>query len=110
MIEDGVGIDLDWFWRGWLYSTARLDQAIESVTDSGGGSTIHIRNRADMLMPAELRLTYQDGARETLRLPVEMWNQGPDFRYRADRRVSTAELDPRGVYPDTDRANNRWPR
>ncbi len=111
MMEDGTGMDLDWFWRGWLYSTSRLDQAIESVMASEGGSQVLIRNRGGMLMPAELRLDFADGRSETLRLPVEMWNQGPDFVYRArGRRVQAAELDPRAVYPDVDRENNRWPR
>jgi hypothetical protein len=71
-----------------------------------------LSNRAQMLMPAELRLTFADGATETVRLPVDLWNLGTRFTYRVPgtRRVTRAELDPRGVYPDIDRANNRWPR
>jgi hypothetical protein len=30
-MEDASGIDLDWFWRGWFYSTDHADQAIEGV-------------------------------------------------------------------------------
>ncbi len=30
-MEDASGVDLDWFWRGWFYSTDHTDQAIESV-------------------------------------------------------------------------------
>lgn len=30
-MEDASGVDLDWFWRGWFYSTDFADQAIESV-------------------------------------------------------------------------------
>ena len=30
-MEDASGVDLDWFWRGWFYSTDYADQAIESV-------------------------------------------------------------------------------
>ena len=30
-IEDASGVDLDWFWRGWFYSTDHNDQAIGSV-------------------------------------------------------------------------------
>ena len=30
-MEDASGIDLDWFWRGWFYSTAHTDIAIEQV-------------------------------------------------------------------------------
>jgi hypothetical protein len=32
-LEDASGIDLDWFWRGWFYSTDHVDLAITSVTE-----------------------------------------------------------------------------
>jgi hypothetical protein len=31
-MEDASGTDLDWFWRGWFYTTDYNDTAIESVT------------------------------------------------------------------------------
>ena len=31
-IEDVSGVDLDWFWRGWFYSTDPVDIAIDTVT------------------------------------------------------------------------------
>ena len=30
-MEDASGVDLDWFWRSWFYSTARVDVAIADV-------------------------------------------------------------------------------
>ncbi|MDB5241332.1 MAG: aminopeptidase, partial [Spirosoma sp.] len=30
-MEDASAVDLDWFWRGWFYSTDRTDLALESV-------------------------------------------------------------------------------
>ena len=30
-MEDASGVDLDWFWRGWFYSTDHVDVAIEKV-------------------------------------------------------------------------------
>ena len=30
-MEDASGVDLDWFWRGWFYSTDRVDLAIDQV-------------------------------------------------------------------------------
>ena len=53
------------------------------------------------------------GFPETVRLPGDMWNLGLRVtdRLGGSRGVPTAvELDPRAVYPDVDRANNRWPR
>ena len=31
-MEDASGVDLDWFWRGWFYSTEHVDIAINNVT------------------------------------------------------------------------------
>jgi aminopeptidase N len=31
-MEDASGIDLDWFWRGWFYSTDHVDIAIKDVS------------------------------------------------------------------------------
>lgn len=30
-MEDASGVDLDWFWRGWFYSTDHVDLAIDQV-------------------------------------------------------------------------------
>jgi Peptidase family M1 domain len=31
-MEDASGVDLDWFWRGWFYSTRPVDVSVEKVT------------------------------------------------------------------------------
>lgn len=112
MMRNQSGMDLDWFWRGWIFTTARLDQAVDSVSTTATGSTIHLTNRGTMVMPADLAVTYADGSRDTVRLPVEMWNLGSRFAYRVPggRRPTAVTVDPRVVLPDTERANNRWPR
>jgi hypothetical protein len=113
MMRDESGMDLDWFWRGWIYTTARLDQAIDSVgTRSDGGSNIYLSNRGTMLMPAEISIGFADGVQSTVKLPIEMWNLGTEFVYRVPqkKRVGRAEVDPRRALPDVDRSNNTWPR
>jgi hypothetical protein len=112
MMRNETGMDLDWFWRGWIYSTSRLDQAVDSVTTGPDGVAIHLTNRGTMVMPAELALSFAGGRTETVKLPVDMWNTGQRFsyRYRGKDVPVSVQLDPRGVLPDVDRANNRWPR
>jgi len=109
-MRDAGGMDLDWFWRNWLYETARLDQAVDAIEPrEGGGSNVVLSNRGTMLMPVELRLTFADNSTETVRLPVDLWNLGPRFVYRVPgtRTVTQAEIDPRAVMPDVNRENNR---
>ena len=113
LMRDASGMELDWFWRDWVFTTARLDQAVEPVvTDTTGRAMVNVVNRGTMIMPAELRITYDDGTADTVRLPVEMWNLGPRFAYRlpARKHVRRVEVDPRHVLPDQDRGNNVWER
>jgi aminopeptidase N len=113
-MEDAAGEDLSWFWRGWLYTTAQLDQAVDSValSDSAGvESRVFLRNLGGIPMPVDLALLMDDGSTQRVRLPVEIWFQGD--RYTAivpgPRKVNAVTVDPDSLYPDVRRENNRWP-
>ena len=109
-IENVSGRDLDWFWREWIFTTARLDQAVDSVTQTGDTAFIYLSTRAEMVLPVTLELRYADGSTEMRDYPIEMWNLGTHFTARVGtaKRVVGVVVDPRDVYPDVDRANNRW--
>lgn len=32
-MEDASGVDLDWFWRGWFYTTDAVDISVDSITE-----------------------------------------------------------------------------
>ncbi len=108
VMRDASGMDLDFFWRDWIYTTARLDQAVDSVGVADGAEKIFVSNRGTMTLPLEMDLAYTDGTTERVRLPVEMWNLGRQFAYRVrgGRQVTRVVVDPRGVLPDVDRRNN----
>lgn len=113
-MEDVAGEDLDWFWRGWFYSTSTLDQAITGV-EAGTASAparITVAQRDDLLLPVEMRITYGDGTTEQRRIPVEAFFTSDTFdvTVAAGRTVQRVQLDPRSILPDVDRANNRWSR
>ena len=112
LMRDASGMELDWFWRDWIYTTARLDQAVDSVGTSAGVEKIFLSNRGTMTLPLEMELTYRDGSTERVRLPVEMWNLGPSFAYRVrgGKAVQRVVVDPRRALPDVDRANNERAR
>ena len=63
-------------------------------------------------MPAELLITFADGTKSTVKLPVEMWNLLSEFVYRVPekKRVQRVEVDPRHALPDINRANNVQPK
>src|SRR3989442_518228 len=109
-IENVAGRDLDWFWREWVYTTARLDQAVDSVSAAGDTTLIYLSNRGQMVLPVTLELRFADGTSETRDYPIELWNLGS----KATARVGTAKpvvgvvVDPKRMYPDVNRTNNRW--
>jgi hypothetical protein len=115
-MEDNFGEDLSWFWRGWIYRTDRVDQAIDSVTtrDSSGTSTtrLFLSSPGTLPMPVDLRVTYGDGSTEHFRLPVEIWYTGNRYIWvkHFPKSVSRVEIDPDFNFPDVDRANNAYPR
>ena len=111
-MSNATGRDLDWFWRNWIYTTARLDQAVDSVRATSDTTFIYLSNRAQMVLPVTLDLRYADNTTETRTLPVEMWDLGSRFTYRltSAKRLASATIDPRRVYPDIARDNNSWKR
>ena len=115
-MEDGLGEDLSWFWRGWFYRTDVVDLAVDSVrarTDSTGTSALlYLSSLGGLPMPVDLRLTYANGATESVRLPVEIWYLGNRFVYqrKVPADVVKVEIDPAQNFPDVRRGNNTWQR
>jgi aminopeptidase N len=108
LMRDASGMDLDWFWRDWIYTTARLDQAVDSIA----GDKVFLSNLGTMTLPLELELSYGDNSTERVQLPIEMWNQGPRFAYRvrSGKEVKRVVVDPRQALPDINRGNNQMSR
>jgi len=116
-MEDGLGEDLSWFWRGWFYRNDVVDQALDSVVvkpDSTGQkiARVYLTSPGALPMPVELRLTYAGGTSDDVRLPVEVWFLGNAYVYErpVSAEVVRVELDPAHDFPDVRRANNSWPR
>jgi len=113
-MEDGLGEDLSWFWRGWFYRTDVVDLAVDSVrarTDSTGPSALlYLSSLGGLPMPVDLRLTYANGATENVRLPVEIWYLGNRYTYqrKVPADVVKVEIDPGQNFPDVRRGNNTW--
>lgn len=110
-MEDGAGADLNWFWRGWFLEPDALDQAVVTVRSSDDGAIVVLDNLGDMVMPVRMLVEYKEGVSEVIDLPVEIWHQ--TSRWQAGiktrgRTIKSVTLDPDGLLPDTNRANNRW--
>jgi Peptidase family M1 domain len=110
-MENGAGMDLNWFWRGWFLEPATLDQGIAGVRTVEDGAIVVLDNLGEMVMPVRMEIVYDDESSEIVDLPVEIWSQ--TSRWRAGiktegRAIIRVTLDPGKILPDTDRDNNTW--
>jgi hypothetical protein len=111
-MEAVSGRDLSWFWRGFFYTTAALDQAVESVKLGEGVTEVAVANLGDAVMPVELELSFADGTTELVRLPVEIWygDERYVYQHRSGKPLVSARVNPDGTLPDAISANNAWER
>ena len=114
-MEDMSGRDLSWFWKGWFYSAAGLDQAIAGVkqsTDSTGANDVSItlNNLGPQVMPVELTLTLADSSTQLVKLPVEIWYFGNTFTtdVTTPKPVIKAQLWGTDWFHDMNQRNDGW--
>jgi hypothetical protein len=113
-MDSAAGEDLSWFWRGWFRHNWKLDLAVTGVkyvgNDPAKGALVTVANLEKFAMPAMLRVTYADGSTTEVRVPVATWMQHTQFdvAVAGDKRIRSATIDPDGVLPDVDRANNTF--
>ena len=193
-MEDASGIDLDWFWRGWFYTTAHTDISIEAVklytmkspdpeveknrskedreklpetlTEARNEKTpkrthefpelkdfynkydeldvteqdrkayqrflkglneqdkkileqdnhfyvVDLKNLGGLVMPVIFGIEYEDGHKEEIRMPAEIWrqnNQQVSKLVITPRVIKSIVLDPHLQTADTNLENNYFPR
>jgi hypothetical protein len=112
-MEEVSGRDLAWFWRGFFFTTAALDQSVEGVKqEADGSSRVSLVNLGDAVMPVELELAFEDGTTELVKLPVEIWYGGNRYVYQVKpgKTVVSAQVNPDSMFPDAISTNDAWKR
>ncbi len=64
-------------------------------------------------MPVILKLDYEDGTAETIRIPAEVWrynSRAVTWQHVTPKLLKAAEIDPLWETADADRGNNAFPR
>ena len=121
-MEDASAIDLDWFWRGWFFSTDPVDISLDSVRwikteapiNSEGVNLYELKfsNKGGMIMPVIIEWTFMDGTKELEKIPVSVWmkdENGFTKLFHKRKEVSAIKLDPYKITADINEANGTWP-
>ncbi len=122
-LDDGAGELLNWFWRGWFYTTYANDQALSGVDaqpadslvgNSDRGRTyyrIGVENRGGLLLPVHLEITFDDGTVQKVELGADVWRRN-ELKYSyglfTNKDIVRVVLDPDERFADVDRDNNVW--
>jgi hypothetical protein len=113
-VENVSGMDLNWYWKAFFYSTDLLDIGIDNVTmrqqEGQNYAVVALRRHSDVPFPVRLRLRFTDSSTQDVDLPVEVWSHGD--RYDAVIAVKApvvgVRLWPEGIVPDWDATNDTW--
>ncbi|MDO7854645.1 M1 family metallopeptidase [Hymenobacter convexus] len=81
-MEDASAVDLDWFWRGWFYTTDRCDLALESVKayqPATGNPAVEKARQQQALAAAAPSISAQRNALDIAKTLVEGKPELKDF-------------------------------
>jgi hypothetical protein len=103
-IQSEGGEDLTWFWRGWYLNNWKYDVAVDNVE----GSAVTLSNRGQLVLPTTVEVTFKDGTKTRVKLPVETWLWQGKYVWTLDNQtpIASVVVDPDHVLPDDDRSNN----
>ncbi len=109
-MESEGGEDLGYFWRQWFANNWLFDIAVNKVEEKDGVATVTLMNKEKSAYPLKVIATYQNGEKEDLVVPVEVWYSGDSYSLRLynNSSIQSIVVDPQNLLPDSDRKNNVW--
>jgi len=113
-MDNASGESLAWFWKGWFVENYKLDQTILSVKydkdDAANGAIVTIGNQDQLAMPVYISYETKSGAKGSLKLPVEVWNNTKTWKVKlpTTEELKKVEIDADKVFPDVNFGNNVW--
>lgn len=120
-MEDASAFDLDWFWRGWFYTTDHVDINVTSLEKINVDITAednlpmgkhyyqaNFENTGGLPMPIHLEFEFEDGTKETKLIPAEIWRYGDQTSkvFTFDKAIKSLKVDPKELTADTNTENN----
>lgn len=88
-MEKQSGLELDWYKEYFVYSTKTIDYAVKEVVPTKEGTSITLHRIGLMPMPVDLQITYQDGTKELIYLPLDVMRGEKAEEQGSSPRVQT---------------------
>ena len=85
---------------------------VEAIEKDEGYYIFEFSNKGGLVMPIPLEITYEDGAKELIRIPVEVWRKNSNktkWLKRSKLKITQAVIDPYWEIGDTQIENNYYP-
>jgi hypothetical protein len=104
------GMNLDWFWKNWFFSSNYIDLGIDQVAPVPGGYKILVRNIGGFASPFDLVLHFQDGSSKSFHQTPAVWKVNPDsaeVQVAAGTGLQSVQVQG-GIFMDADPGNNTW--
>ena len=85
---------------------------VEAIEKDEGYYIFEFSNKGGLVMPIPLEITYEDGTKELIRIPVEIWRKNSNkakWLKRSKLEITQAVIDPYWEIGDTQIENNYYP-
>ena len=85
---------------------------VEAIEKDEGYYIFEFSNKGGLVMPIPLEITYEDGTKELIRIPVEVWRKNSKktkWLKRSKLKITQAVIDPYWEIGDTEIENNYYP-
>ncbi|MBK5278177.1 MAG: M1 family metallopeptidase [Bacteroidia bacterium] len=108
-LEDASAVDLDWFWKGWFYTTDRCDQSIDKVKwFKVSNSQNNIENKGKTVRKGDLSASaankkynsFDNGPEPLTVMPTDARFYG-EFQNRIDDKAVISKLENKNIYEIT---------
>lgn len=104
LAEEASGKSLKSFADAWIRGNATLDYKITNIDNRDDGAEIELESKGDVIEAVSILISYEDGSED--RKEITFPDNKKSLLINVDKRVARARIDPDGLLPDINRADN----
>jgi Peptidase family M1 domain len=107
-MSDVSGVELEPYFRTWMFEAWKLDHAIAKVEATAAGTIVSIEDRGRAQLQCVVEATFADGSKKREVVPTQHWKDHITATVKFDGKAVAVTLDPDVTTIDVARKNNAW--